>query len=173
MMVRDPLSFSQCLSPVHSEISRVSSQGDDGHRVYPTLKICDAVSSSEKASRVLDPPAMATGSIGNSQPVAAPPLGGDCSAPMADPGLTIPQKGGLTDIKTASAIVGARIDQEAVSPSGGLLRVSNTPLAGTGVDGDDQTGAVEPPGGKGHLTVSTGMEVETSDKQKDQETSLA
>jgi hypothetical protein len=41
------------------------------------------------------------------------------------------------------------------------------------VDGDDQTAAVELPGGEGPVTVLTGMEVEMSYKQKDQETSLA
>jgi hypothetical protein len=63
---------------------------------------------------------MATQSIGDSQPVVVLPPGGNCCAPMADPGLTIPQRGGLTDFEMASAIVGASIDQEAVSPSGGL-----------------------------------------------------
>ncbi len=39
------------------------------------------------------------------------------------------------------------------------------------MDGEDQTAAVEPPGGKGPVTASTGMEVETSYEQKEQETS--
>ncbi len=135
--------------------------------------IREAVSSSEKTSGVPNPPAMATGSVGDSQPVAAPAPGGNCCAPMAYSGLIIPQKGGLMDIKMGSVTVGASIDQEAVSSSVGVLRVPNTPLAGTGVDGGDQTVAVEPPGGKGPLTVLTGMEEETSDKQKDHGTSPA
>jgi hypothetical protein len=73
----------------------------------------------------------------------------------------------------ASATVWASIDQEAVSPSGGIHRVPNTPLVGTAVDSEDQTGAEEPPGGKRPLMVSTMMEVDTSDKQKGQETSPA
>jgi hypothetical protein len=52
-------------------------------------------------------------------------------------------------------------------------RGSNTPTAGTGVDSNYQAAAVEPPGGKGPVMVLTGMEVEMSYKQKDQETSLA
>ncbi len=111
--------------------------------------IREAVSSSGKAFGVSDHPAITTGSIGDSQPVVLPPPGDDCHALMAVPGLTIPQKGGLTGIEMASAIVGASIEQEAVSPSGGTLRVCNIPLAGTGMGGHDQTAAVEPPGGLG------------------------
>ncbi len=55
----------------------------------------------------------------------------------------------------------------------GAYTSSNTPLVGTGAEGDDQTVAVEPSGGQGPLTVSTGMEVDRLDKQKDQETSPA
>jgi hypothetical protein len=142
--------------------------------IIQASNIREAVSSCEKASGAVNPPPMATGSIGDSQPVAVPPPGGTCCAPMADPGLTIPQRVGLKNIEIASATVGASIDQKAVSPSGVVHKVFNTPLVGTAVDGDDhQTAAVEPPGGKGPLMVLTGMEVDTSDKQKDQETSLA
>jgi hypothetical protein len=66
-----------------------------------------AVSSGEMASRVVNPPAMAKGSVGDSQPVAVPPPpGGSCGALMADAGLTISQRGGLTDFEIASAIFG-------------------------------------------------------------------
>ncbi len=81
--------------------------------------IREAVSFSGKTSRVPDLSTMATGSVEDSQPAAAPPPGGNCCALLADPGLTIPQKGSLMGIKMASAIIGARIEQEAVSPSGG------------------------------------------------------
>jgi hypothetical protein len=60
--------------------------------------IHEAVNSGEEASGVVVPPTMATGSIRDSQPVAVPTPGGNCCAPMTDPGLTIPQRGGLTDI---------------------------------------------------------------------------
>ncbi len=69
------------------------------------------------------------------------------------------------DIKMASATVVSRIDQEAVNPSGGVQGILNTPLVGTGVDSEDQTVAVESPGGKGASTVSTGMEVDTADEK--------
>jgi hypothetical protein len=49
----------------------------------------------------------------------------------------------------AYAICGASNEQESVSPSGEAPRGSNNPAADTGVDGDDQSVAVVPPGGKG------------------------
>ncbi len=91
---------------------------------------------------------MATGSFKDSQTAAAAPPRGSCCAPLADPGTTIPQKGVQMGTKMASAIGESRIDQEAVNPSGGALRGSNNPTAGTGADDEDQTAAVEPPGGK-------------------------
>ncbi len=75
-----------------------------------TSNICETVSSGEMASRVINPPAMATGSIGDSQPVVIPPPGGTWCALMDDPGLTIPQRGGLIDIKMSSALIGASIN---------------------------------------------------------------
>jgi hypothetical protein len=71
----------------------------------------EAVSSSGWVSGVPDPPAMATGSVGDSQPVAAPPPGGNCYAPLADPGPTIPQKGSLAGIKMASALLGPELNR--------------------------------------------------------------
>jgi hypothetical protein len=70
---------------------------------------------------------MATGSVEDSQPAAAAPPGGSCCALLADPGSTIPQKGSQMGTKMASAIGRVRIEQEAVSPSGGALRGSNNP----------------------------------------------
>ncbi len=121
--------------------------------------IHEAVNSGEKASGATDPPAVATGSIGDSQSVAAPPSGGKCYALMADHGLTMPQTGGPMDIKMISATVGASLDQVPLSLSGGIHRVPTIYLAGIGVDGEDQTAAGEPTGGRGPLTVLTRMEV--------------
>jgi hypothetical protein len=132
----------------------------------------EAVNSCEKASGVVDPPAIATatGSVGDGQSVAAPPSGGKGCAPMADLGLTIPQRGCLMDIYMTSVTVGASLDQVPSSLSGGVHRVPTMSLVGIGVDGEDQTVAGEPPGAKGPLNVSTGMEVDTLDKQKGLET---
>ncbi len=60
---------------------------------------------------VVDPPAIDTGSVRVSQSVAVPPPGGKGCALMADLGLTIPQREGLTDIEMASATIGASINQ--------------------------------------------------------------
>ncbi len=134
--------------------------------------IQEAVNSGEKASGAFDPPAIATGSIGDSQSVAALPSGGKGCAPMADLGLTISQRLGPTDIEMTSATAGASLDQVPLSLSGGVHRVPITSLVGISVDGEDQTVAGEPTGGKRPLTVSTRMEVNTLDKQKGLETSL-
>ncbi len=135
--------------------------------------IQEAVNSGEKASGAIDPPAIATGSVGDVQSVAAPPSGGKACARMAGLGLTISQRGGPTDIEMTSATIGAILDQVPLSISGGVHRVTTTSLVGIGVDGGHQTAAGEPTGGKGPLTVSTGMEVDTLDKQKGLETSPA
>ncbi len=132
--------------------------------------ICEALNSGEKASGTVDPPAIATGSIGFSQPVAALPSGGKSCALMTDFGLTIPQRGGLMDVEMTSATVGASLNQAPLNLSGGIHRVPTTSLVGIGVDGEDQTAAGEPTGGKGPLTGSTGMEVDTLDDQKGLET---
>ncbi len=133
--------------------------------------ISEAVNSGEKGSGVVDPSAIATESVGESWLVAVPPPGDHVCAPMSDSGLTIPQKrGGLMDIKMASATVVSSIDQEAVNPSGGVHGIPNTPLVGTGVDSEDQTVAVESPGDNTPSMVSTGMEVVMSDEQKCQQT---
>ncbi len=133
----------------------------------------EAVNSGEKASGAIDPPAITTRSIGDGQSVAAPPSGGKGCALMADLGLTIPQRGGPTDIEMTSNTVGASLNQVPLSISGGVHRVPTTSLVGIGVDGEDQTEAGEPTGGKGPLTVSTGMKVDTADKQTGLETSPA
>ncbi len=135
--------------------------------------IREAVNSGEKASEAVDHPAITTGSMRDSQSVAVPPPGGKGCAPMADLGLTIPQRGCPMEIAMASATVGAGINQEAFSPSGGVHRVSTTSLVGIVVDSEDQTVAGEPTGGMGPLTVSTEMEVNTLEKQKGLKTSLA
>jgi hypothetical protein len=131
------------------------------------------VISGEKASGAVDPPTIATGSIGNSQSVAAPPSGGKGCAPMADLVLTIAQRGGPTDIEMTSATIGASLNQVPLSLSGGVHRVPTTSLVGIGVDSEDQTAAGEPTGGKEPLMVLTGMEVDMSHMQKGLETSLA
>jgi hypothetical protein len=92
---------------------------------------------------------------------------------MADLGLTIPHRGGPADIEMTSATDGASLDQVLLSLSGGVHWVPTTSLVGISVEGEDQTAAGEPTGGKGPLTVLTGIEVDTPDTQKGQETSLA
>jgi hypothetical protein len=101
--------------------------------------IQEAVNSGKKASGAVDPPATATGSIGDGHSVAAPPSRGKDCTPMADHGLTIPQRGGLTYIEMTSAIVGASLDQVLLSLSGGVRRVPTTSLVGISVGGEDQT----------------------------------
>jgi hypothetical protein len=87
--------------------------------------IHEAVNSREKLSGAVDPLAIATGSVGDSQSVDAPPSGVKSSAPIADLGLTIPQRGGPMDIKMTSATVGASINQVLLSPSGVIHRDSH------------------------------------------------
>ncbi len=135
--------------------------------------IREAVSSGEKKTGAIDPPAIATGSIGDSQSVAAPPSGGKGCAPMADLGLTIPHMGDLMDIEMTSATAGASPNQVPLSLSGGVHKVPTTSLVGISMDSEDQTAAGEPSGGKGPLTVSTEIEVHMWDKQKGLETSPA
>ncbi len=135
--------------------------------------IREVVNSGEKATGAVDPPAIATGSIGDGQSVAAPPSGGKGCAPMADLGLTILHRGGTTDIEMTSDTAGASLDQVPLSLSGDVHRVPTTSLVGIGVDGEDQTVAGEPTGFKGPLTVSAEIEVDMSDEQKGLETSPA
>ncbi len=71
----------------------------------------------------------------------------------------------------ANAIWGDSNEQEATSPSGKATRGSNTPALDTGVDGDDQSAAVVPPGGKGLDMASPGEEVKISDEQRKLEAS--
>ncbi len=52
--------------------------------------ICKVMNSGVMATGAVDPPAIATGSIGDAQSVSAPPSGGKGCAPMADLDLTIP-----------------------------------------------------------------------------------
>jgi hypothetical protein len=137
-----------------------------------TSNICEAVNSGVIATGIVDPPAIATGSIGDGQSVSAPPSGGKGCASMAELDLVIPHGGDPTDIEMTSATTGASPDQVLLSLSGGIHRVPTTPLVGIGVEGEDQTAAVEPTGGKGPLTVSTEMKVDMLDEKKGLETSL-
>jgi hypothetical protein len=131
------------------------------------------VNSGEKATGDIDSPAITTGSVGDGQSVAAPPSRGKGCAPMADLVLTIPHRGGLTDIEMTSDTAGASLNQVPLSLSGCVHKVPTTSLVGISVDGEDQTVAGEPTGGKGPLTVSTEMEVNILGKQKGLETSPA
>ncbi len=133
----------------------------------------EAVNSGVKATGAVDPPAIATGSVGDGQSVAAPPSGGKGCAPMADLGLTRPHRGDPMDVEMTSATAGTSPNQVPLSLSGGVHRVPTTSLVGIGVDGEDQTGAGEPTGGKGPLTVLTEMEVDMLDKKKGLEISPA
>ena len=132
----------------------------------------EAVNSCEKASGVVDPPAIDTGSVRVSQSVAVPPPGGKGCALMADLDLAIPHLGGPIDTEMTSATAGASLDQASLSLSRGVPRVPTTSLVGIGVDGENQTAAGEPTGGKGPLTVSTEMKVDMLDEKKGLETSL-
>ncbi len=124
------------------------------------------------ATRAVDPPASATGSVRDGQVVA--PSGGKGSAPMADLDLTIPHdRGGPMDIEMTGATAGASHDQVPLSLSGGVHRIHTTSLVGIGVDSEDQTAAGAPAGGKGPLTVSTEIDIVTLDEKKGLETSLA
>ncbi len=64
------------------------------------------------------------------------------------------------------ATTGTSHNQGPLSLSGGVHRVPTTSLVGIGMDSEDQTATGEPAGGKGPLTASTEMEVDTSDKNK-------
>ncbi len=59
------------------------------------------------------------------------------------------------------------------SLNGGVHRVSAISPVGNGADGEDQTAAGEPAGGKGPPTASTEMEANALDGNYGQETSLA
>ncbi len=127
--------------------------------------IREAVNPGVMASGAADLPASATGSVGDGQLVAA--SGGKGSAPMADLYFTIPHdSGGLTDIEMTGATAGASHDQVLLSLSGGVHRVPTTSLVSIGMDGEDQTAAGEPAGGKGPLMASIEMEVDTWDRNK-------
>ncbi len=135
--------------------------------------IHEAVNSGVMANGAVDPPAITIGSIGDGQSVSAPLSGGKGCALMADLDLAIPHLGGPIDTEMTSATAGASLDQASLSLSRGVPRVPTTSLVGIGVDGENQTAAGEPTGGKGPLTVSTEVEVDTSYKQKGLETSQA
>jgi hypothetical protein len=120
----------------------------------------------------IDPPASATGPVGDGHLVVL--TGGGGSATMVDLDLTIPHKsGGQMDIKMPGPTAGASHDQVPLSLNGGVHRVPAIFPVGNGADGEDQTVAGEPAGGKGPLTVSTEMEVVRLDENKGPKTSLA
>jgi hypothetical protein len=135
--------------------------------------ICEAVNSGVTATGAIDPPASATGSIGDGLLVA--PSGGKGSAPMpmADLDLTIPHdRRGLTDIEMTGATIRASHNQVLLSLSGGVHRVPASSLVGI-MDGEDQTAARESAGGNGPLTASTEMKVDMLDENNGLETSLS
>jgi hypothetical protein len=137
-----------------------------------TSNIHEAVNPGVRATGAVDPPASATGSVGDGQLVV--PSGGKGSATMADLDLTIPHDQGVPKgIEMTGATAGASHDQVPLSLNGGVHRVPSTSPVGNGVDGEDQTAAWEQAGGKGPPTVSTEMEVDTSDGNKGRKTSPA
>jgi hypothetical protein len=121
--------------------------------------IREAVNSGKKASGAVDPLPITTGSVGASQSVAAPPSESKGCAPMADLGLTIPQRGGPADIEMTSATGRTSINHVPLSLGGGVHRVPTTSLVGIGEDGEDETVAWEPTGGKGPLRVLQGWKL--------------
>ncbi len=134
--------------------------------------IQEAVNLGVRATGAVDLPASATGPVGVGQLVV--PTGGGGSATMADLNLTIPQEnGGQTDIEMTGATSGAGHDQVLQGLDGGVHRVSAITPVGNGADGEGQTVAGELTGGKGPLTASTEMEVNTPDGNKGPETSPA
>jgi hypothetical protein len=137
----------------------------------PSLKH-EAVNAGVRATGAVDPPASATGSVGDGQFVV--PSGGKGSATMADLDLTMPHdSGGLTDIEMTGVTAGASQDQVQLSLNGGVHRVPTTSPVGIGVAGEDQTAAGEPASGKGPPTAYTEMKVDTLDGNKGPETSPA
>ncbi len=135
--------------------------------------IYEAVNPAEvRATGAVDPPTSATGPVGDGQLVV--PTGGGGSATMVDLDLTIPQEsGGQTDIEMTSVTTGASHNQVLQSLDGGVHRVPAISPMGNGVDGEDQTAAGEPAGGKGPPTASTEMEIDTLEGSKGPETSPA
>ncbi len=118
----------------------------------------------------VDPPTSATGPVGDGQLVV--PTGGRGSATIVDLNLTIPQKsvGQMDMIEMTGATSGVGHDQVLQGLNGCVHRVLELSLVGNGVNGEDQRAAEESAGGKGPLSVSTEMEVETSDRNKGPET---
>jgi hypothetical protein len=93
---------------------------------------------------------------------------------MVDLVLTIPQEsGGQRDIEMTGATAGTSHNQVPRSLNGGVHSVPAIFLVGNGADGEDQTMAGEPAGGKGPPSASTETEVDTLDGNKDPETSPA
>ncbi len=134
--------------------------------------IQEAVNPGVRATGAVDPPASATGPVGDSQLVV--PTGGRGSTTMVDLNLTIPQEsGGQTDIEMTGATSGVGHDQVLQGLDEGVHRVPAISPVGNGLDGEDQTVAGESAGGKGPPMASTEMEVNTLDRNKGPETSPA
>ncbi len=134
--------------------------------------ICEAVNPGVRATGAVDPSASATRPVGDDK-LVVPTVGGG-SATMVHLDLTIPhESGGQTDIEMTGATAGASHDQVLQSLNGGIHRIPAISLVGNGADGEDQTAAGEPAGGKGPSAASTEMEVDKLDRNKGPETSMA
>jgi hypothetical protein len=140
-----------------------------------TSNIPVAVNPGVTATGAIDAPASATRPVRDSQLVV--PTGGGGSATMADLDLTRSQEsGGQSDIKIkmTGATTGASHGQVLQSLNGrGVHRVPASCPVGNGAEGEDQTAAGEPAGGKGPPMASTEMEVNTLDGNKGPEISPA
>jgi hypothetical protein len=134
--------------------------------------IQEAVNPEVRATGAVDPPASATGPVGDGQLVL--PTGGRGSATIVDLNLTIPQRsGGQTDIEMTGATSGVGHKQVLQGLNGSVHRIPAISLVGNGADSEDQTAAGELAWGKGPPAASTEMEVDTSDGNKGPETSPA
>jgi hypothetical protein len=134
--------------------------------------IQEAMNLGVRSTGAVDPPASATGPVGEGKLVV--PTRGGGSATMVDLDLTIPQEsGGKTDIEMTGATAGAGLDQILQGLNWGVNRVPTISLVGNGADGEYQTAAGELAGGKGPPTASTEMEVNTLDRNNSPETSPA
>ncbi len=134
--------------------------------------IQEAVHPGVRATGAVDPPASTTEPVRDGQLGA--PTGSGGSSTIVDLDLTVPQEsGGQTDIEMTGATSGVGHNQVLQGLDGGVHRVPVISLVGNGANGKDQTVVGESAGGKGPLTVSTEMEVDTLDGNKGPETSPA
>ncbi len=155
-----------------SGYQRTSTEAAMDYKLAKPSNIQKVAKPGEMSTGVVHPLATATGSVGDCQPVAPTERGGGVI--IVNHNMTIPQESGRqANTEMTGATSGIGHDKALQGLDGGVHRVPDIFLVGKGVDGEDQTAAGELAWGKGPPTAFTEMEVNSLDKKRSPDVSLA